>query len=141
MIGIKGRVGFEAPAPSILLAAHKDLEKHVLTKQQIQLKESLANTYGQLVHEGYMLEPAARDIECYLDSTQKRVTGEVRVKLAPHHFLVLGIRSQYDLMMTDVAAYGETHSAWTGDEARAFGKILSTQLQTFYRAERKHENS
>jgi len=139
IIGIKGRVGFEAPAPMILLQAHRDLEKHVLTKQQLQLKEQLGVTYGQLVHEGFMLEPAARDIEAFLASTQGRVSGKVRVRLMPYNAVVLGIESKFDLMSSPVAAYGETHSGWSGDEARSFGKLTSTQLKTFYSVGPKNE--
>ena len=122
----------------ILLQAHRDLEKHVLTKQQLQLKEGIGTTYGQLVHEGFMLEPAARDIEAYLESTQTRVSGQVRVRLMQNSFLTLGVTSDYDLMSSSVAAYGETHSGWTGDEARSFGKLTSTQLQTYYSVDHKN---
>ncbi len=127
IIGIKGRVGFEAPAPLIILKAHHALEKHVLTEQQQQLKDLLAAPYGTMLHKGQFLEPAMRDIETFLESTQEHVTGTVQVQLAPYRFHVLGIGSPYDLMSNAFGSYGEMNTAWTGDDVRGFSKILSNQ--------------
>ena len=127
IIGIKGRVGFEAPAPLISIKAHHALEKHVLTEQQLYWKDQLANWYGSLLHKGQFLEPVMRDIETFLDSTQEHVSGTVRVQLAPYHFHVLGIESKYDLMSNVFGSYGEMNKAWSGDDVRGFSKILSNQ--------------
>ncbi len=106
IIGIKGRVGFVAAATLILIKAHHLLEKHVLTKQQLQIKDQLSYTYGNLVHEGQFLDPAMRDIEQFLESSQQHVTGEVEVLLAPYRFQVLGVNSPNDLMQTGFGSYG-----------------------------------
>lgn len=127
IIGIKGRVGFEAPAPLIAIKAHHALEKHVLTEAQAQLKEGLATQYGTMLHRGQFLEPVMRDIETFLESTQEHVTGTVRVQLAPYRFHVLGIESKYDLMSNAFGSYGEMNTAWSGDDVRGFSKILSNQ--------------
>jgi len=127
IIGIKGRVGFEAPAPLIIIKAHHTLEKHTLTKWQLYWKESLANWYGTLLHEGQYLDPVMRNIETFLEDTQTSVTGTVRVLLAPYRFLVLGITSPHDMMSSKFGSYGEMNKAWSGEDVRGFSKILANQ--------------
>lgn len=127
IIGIKGRVGFEAAAPMITLKAHHLLEKHVLTKWQQYWKEQLANWYGMLLHEGQFLDPVMRNIETFLADTQANVTGKVFVKLLPYRFELQGIESAFDLMNSDFGAYGEMNRAWTGEDVKGFTKILSNQ--------------
>lgn len=128
IIGIKGRVGFEAAAPLIIIKAHHLLEKHILTKWQQYWKQNLAEWYGMLLHEGQFLEPLMRNIETFLASTQESVTGEVRVQLAPYHFQLLGIKSDYDMMSPVFGSYGEMNNAWSGDDVRGFSKIMSNQV-------------
>ena len=127
IIGIKGRVGFEAPAPLIIIKAHHTLEKHVLTKHQLFWKQSLGDTYGNLLHEGQFLEPVMRNFETFLADTQSRVTGTVYVQLSPYQFQVTGIKSENDLMSSVFGSYGEMNKAWTGDDVRGFSKIVSNQ--------------
>ncbi|MEO9853097.1 MAG: argininosuccinate synthase [Reichenbachiella sp.] len=131
IIGIKGRVGFEAAAPVIILKAHHTLEKHVLTKWQQHWKEQLANWYGMLLHEGQFLDPVMRDIEVFLESTQKNVTGVVKVKLAPYRFEVIGITSDKDLMSSKFGQYGEMNNGWSGEDVKGFTKILANQSKIF----------
>ena len=131
IIGIKGRVGFAAAATLILIKAHHLLEKHVLTKQQLQIKDQLSYTYGNLVHEGQFLDPAMRDIEQFLESSQKNVTGEVEVLLAPYRFQVLGVKSPNDLMQTGFGSYGEVNIGWTAQDARGFAKIFGNQTRIY----------
>lgn len=127
IIGIKGRVGFEAAAPLIIIKAHHLLEKHTLTKQQLYWKDILGNYYGTLLHEGQFLEPAMRDIETFLSSTQNSVSGVVSVQLQPYHFYLLGIESAFDLMSSKFGTYGEMNNTWSGDDVRGFSKILANQ--------------
>ena len=127
IIGIKGRVGFEAAAPIIILEAHRTLEKHTLSKWQLQHKENVALWYGTHLHEGLYLEPVMRDFEAFLQSSQNTVTGEVELILHPYRFEVVGITSDYDLMQSKVASYGEENQGWTAAEAKGFIKILGNQ--------------
>ncbi|MBC7922951.1 MAG: argininosuccinate synthase [Ferruginibacter sp.] len=127
IIGIKGRVGFEAAAPLVIIKAHHALEKHVLTKWQLYWKEQLANWYGNLLHEGQFLDPVMRNIEAFLTDTQPSVTGTVHVQLEPYRFYVRGIESKFDLMSARFGSYGEMNNAWTGEDVRGFAKILSNQ--------------
>jgi argininosuccinate synthase len=127
IIGIKGRVGFEAPASLIIIKGHHALEKHVLTKWQLYWKEQLGNWYGTMVHEGQFLEPVARNIETFMTDTQQNVTGTVHLQLAPYRFYVLGITSDFDLMSSTFGSYGEMNNAWTGEDVRGFSKIISNQ--------------
>ena len=127
ILGIKGRVGFEAPAAHLLIAAHRELEKLVLTGKQLFWKESLGNLYGSLLHEGHFLDPLGRDLEAFLASSQGRVSGEVRVRLFPRGFAVEGVRSPHSLMNPEVASYGEGAKLWTGDEAAGFAKLFGIQ--------------
>jgi argininosuccinate synthase len=131
IIGIKGRVGFEASAPIILIKAHHLLEKHVLTKWQQYWKEQLANWYGMLLHEGQYLEPVMRNIEKFMDDSQKYVSGKVKVKLQPYRFEVLGITSDHDLMNAKFAKYGEENTAFTGEDVIGFTKIMSNQMKIY----------
>jgi len=124
IIGIKGRVGFEAAAPIIIIKAHHLLEKHVLGKWQQYWKEQLGNWYGMLFHEGQYLDPVMRNIETFLEDTQKTVTGTVTVTLKPYHFSLDGIESAHDLMNTGFGQYGEVNNAWTADDAKGFIKIV-----------------
>ncbi len=129
IIGIKGRVGFEAAAPLIIIKAHHLLEKHTLSKWQQHWKGQLAEWYGMLLHEGQFLDPVMRNIEGFLTSTQERVSGEVRVRLLPYRFEVLGIRSDYDMMSAKFGTYGEMNLAWTGEDVKGFTKILANASQ------------
>ncbi|GAA4834890.1 argininosuccinate synthase [Algivirga pacifica] len=129
IIGIKGRVGFEAAAPVVTIKAHHALEKHTLTKWQLYWKEQLGNWYGMLVHEGQWLDPVMRNVEKFLQDTQESVTGEVKVNLKPYHFEIVGITSPYDLMSAEFGAYGEMNKGWTGEDARGFAKILANQTK------------
>jgi argininosuccinate synthase len=122
-LGIKGRIGFEAGAALILIAAHRELEKLVLTRWQTFWKDQLGRFYGDRLHEGHYFDPALRDIEALFTRSQERVTGETRVRLAPGRFLVTGTRSPFSMMDRSVATYGEEHRLWTGAEARAFAMI------------------
>jgi len=131
IIGIKGRVGFEAPAPLIILKAHHTLEKHVLTKWQLYWKDQMANWYGTMLHEGQFLDPVMRNIEAFLADTQGHVTGKVHVQLAPYRFTILGIESSYDLMSAKFGSYGEMNNAWTGEDVRGFSKVMSNQVMIF----------
>ncbi len=133
IIGIKGRVGFEAAAPLILIEAHHTLEKHVLTKHQLMIKDQLSLTYGNLLHEGQYLEPAMRDIESLLTSSQKYVSGDVKVLLAPYRFEVVGITSEHDLMQSAFGKYGEMNSAWSGEDVRGFSKIFGNQNMIYHK--------
>ena len=132
ILGIKGRVGFEAPGAAILIAAHRELEKLVLSGKQLQFKEALGNSYGNLLHEGHYFDPLGRDLESFLISSQANVSGDVRLKLRPHHLEVQGVRSPHSLMNSKVASYGEGASAWTGAEAAGFAKIYGIAQQISY---------
>jgi argininosuccinate synthase len=122
-LGIKGRVGFEAGSALILIAAHRELEKLVLTKWQSFWKDQLGRFYGDRLHEGHYFDPTLRDIEAMVASSQRKVSGETRVRLAPGRFLVTGARSPYSMMDRAVATYGEENRLWTGDEAKAFARV------------------
>lgn len=131
IIGIKGRVGFEAAAPMIILKAHHALEKHVLTKWQLNWKDQLALFYGNWLHEGQILDPVMRDIEAFFQNAQENVTGKVFVNLAPYHFQITGIESAYDLMSSQFGKYGEMNSGWTGEDVRGFSKIFGNQTMIY----------
>jgi argininosuccinate synthase len=124
ILGIKGRVGFEAPAAHLLIGAHRELEKLVLSGKQLFWKESLGNLYGSLLHEGHGFDPLMADLEAFLESSQARVTGEVRLKLFPRTFAVEGVRSPHSLMDPRVASYGEANKLWSGAEAAGFAKVF-----------------
>lgn len=132
IIGIKGRVGFEAAAPLIILKAHHALEKHVLTKWQLNWKDQLALFYGNWLHEGQILDPVMRDMEAFFESTQQNVTGTVFLELAPYRFQVTGIESDYDLMSSRFGKYGEMNNGWTGEDVRGFSKIFGNQTMIYH---------
>ena len=131
IIGIKGRVGFEAAAPLIIIKAHHLLEKHTLTKWQQHHKEQLGNWYGMLLHEGQYLDEVMRNFEVFLTDTQKNVSGDVFVTLHPYRFTLNGISSAHDLMNSSFASYGETNEGWTAQDAKGFIKITSNQGKIF----------
>src|SRR5436190_17882786 len=128
IIGIKGRVGFEAAAPMVILKAHHALEKHVLTKWQLNWKDQLAQFYGNWLHEGQILDPVMRDIEAYFENSQQNVTGKVFVQLMPYRFQITGIESKFDLMNSKFGKYGEMNTGWSGDDVRGFSKIFGNQV-------------
>lgn len=127
IIGIKGRVGFEAAAPLLIIKAHHALEKHTLTKWQLNLKDQLALWYGQLLHEGQFAEPAMRGIESFFSSTQVSVTGDVFVRLAPYRFAIEGINSPHDMMNSAFGKYGEMNNAWSGADVQGYSRIAANQ--------------
>ncbi len=131
IIGIKGRVGFEAAAPLIIIKAHHLLEKHNLTKWQQHHKDQLGNWYGMMLHEGHYLDEVMRNIEVFLEDTQKNVTGDVFVTLYPYRFTLSGIDSQHDLMTNSFAQYGEVNKGWTADDAKGFIKITANQAKIY----------
>lgn len=132
IIGIKGRVGFEAAAPMVILKAHHALEKHVLTKWQLSWKDQLSSFYGNWLHEGQILDPVMRDIENYLENSQRNVTGDVFVQLMPYRFVVVGIESPYDLMSSKFGKYGEMNNGWSGEDVRGFSKIFGNQTMIYH---------
>lgn len=131
IIGIKGRVGFEAAAPILIIKAHHALEKHVLGKWQIYWKDQLADWYGMLLHEGQFLDPVMRDIEAFMEHSQQNVSGIVFVKIAPHYFNIEGIESGNDLMSSKFGAYGEMNLGWDGDDVKGFAKILANSTKIY----------
>ena len=131
IIGIKGRVGFEAAAPILIIKAHHLLEKHTLTKWQLIYKEQLCINYGLLLHEGQYLDPVMRDIEEFLISSQKNVSGDVFIKLNPYRYELIGIKSKFDLMDSKFGNYGEMNKKWSADEVKGFIKILSNQNKIY----------
>jgi argininosuccinate synthase len=138
IIGIKGRVGFEAAAPMILIKAHQLLEKHTLGKWQMHWKDQLANWYGMLLHEGQYLDPVMRNIETFLEDTQAHVTGKVQVQLNPYHFNLLGIESPYDLMNSTFGDYGEMNKSWTGQDVKGFTKVLATSAKIYHHTQKQN---
>jgi argininosuccinate synthase len=133
IIGIKGRVGFEAAAPMVILKAHHALEKHILTKWQLSWKDQVAQFYGNWLHEGQILDPVMRDIEAFFESSQQCVTGDVFVQLMPYRFQVIGIESKHDLMNSRFGKYGEMNSGWSGDDVRGFSKIFGNQTAIYHK--------
>jgi len=132
IIGIKGRVGFEAAAPIIIIKAHHLLEKHTLTKWQLYWKDQLSTWYGNWLHEGMMLDPTMRNIEAFLTDTQKNVTGQVYVTLHPHRFELTGIHSEHDLMSNKFGTYGEMNNGWTSDDVKGFAKVFGNQVSIYH---------
>jgi len=131
IVGIKGRVGFEAAAATIIIKAHHLLEKHTLTKWQLQHKDYMSNWYGTHLHEGLFLDPVMRDMEALLQSSQSQVSGDVVVTLKPYHFSLDGITSSHDLMNADFGSYGEMNKGWTADDAKGFIKIYANQSKIY----------
>ncbi|WP_051189421.1 argininosuccinate synthase [Daejeonella oryzae] len=133
IIGIKGRVGFEAAAPVIIIKAHHTLEKHTLTKWQLSWKESLASFYGNWLHEGQFHDPVMRNIEAFLADTQKTVSGKVFLELHPYRFQILGIESEHDLMSNKFGSYGEMNNTWSGEDVKGFSKIFGNQVMIWHK--------
>lgn len=127
ILGIKGRVAFEAPAATVLIGAHRELEKLVLSRQQLMWKRTLGDLYGSFLHEARFFDPLMRDIEAFLESSQRRVTGRVKVRLFGGQAIVQGVRSPFSLMNAGQALYGESSTLWTGAEAAAFAKLYGLQ--------------
>ena len=132
IIGIKGRVGFEAAAPMLIIGAHKFLEKFTLSKWQQYWKDQVANWYGMFLHESQYLEPVMRDVEAMLDSSQRNVTGTVTLELRPYGFSTIGVDSPADLVKNKLGEYGEGAKGWTSEEAKGFIKVTSTPLRAYY---------
>lgn len=140
IIGIKGRVGFEAAAPMVIIKAHHTLEKHVLTKWQLSWKDQVAQFYGNWLHEGQYLDPVMRDIEALLTNSQQHVTGDVHVELYPYRFVVMGIESQFDLMSSRFGKYGEMNLGWSGDDVKGFSKIFGNQTMIYHQIRNQSES-
>lgn len=139
IIGIKGRVGFEAAAPMLIIKAHHLLEKHVLTKWQLYWKEQLSSWYGNWLHEGQYLDPVMRNIEKFLEETQENVTGKIFAILHPYRFILNGIESEHDLMSAKFGSYGEMNNTWTGEDVKGFAKIFGNQTAIFHQLNKKNE--
>ena len=139
IIGIKGRVGFEAAAPILIIAAHKMLEKHTLTKWQQYWKDQVGPWYGMFLHEAQYLEPVMRDIEAMLLTSQRNVTGTVEITLRPYSYTLVGVDSTFDLMKTDFGEYGEVNKAWTADDIKGFTKILGNQIKIYHNVQKRNE--
>lgn len=131
IIGIKGRVGFEAAAALITIKAHQLLEKHTLSKWQMQLKDQLASTYGMFLHEGQFLEPSMRDIEVFFRHSQEKVSGSVSVGLAPYRFVLQGVVSKHDLMNSDFGDYGEMNKQWSATDVEGYTKIVGNSMKLY----------
>jgi argininosuccinate synthase len=137
IIGIKGRVGFEAAAPMIIIKAHHTLEKHTLTKWQLSWKDQLSSFYGNWLHEGQFHDPIMRNVEAFLSDTQKTVSGKVFVKLHPYRFEIIGIQSDNDLMSNKFGSYGEMNNSWSGEDVKGFSKIFGNQTMIWHRVHDK----
>lgn len=138
IIGIKGRVSFEAAAPLIILKAHHLLEKHTLTKNQLLLKDQLSLTYGNYLHDGLVLDPVMKDIESLFENSQKTVNGTVKILLKPYHFSLIGIESPNDLMSSEFGTYGEMNKTWTEADVKGFSKIYSNALSIYHQVNHKN---
>lgn len=140
IIGIKGRVGFEAAAPILIIAAHKMLEKHTLTKWQQYWKDQIGNWYGMFLHEAQYLDPVMRDMEAFLESSQENVSGTVELILRPYSYTLVGVQTDFDLMKTDFGEYGEVNKAWTADDVKGFTKIIANPMKIYYNKKRGIKN-
>ena len=138
IIGIKGRVGFEAAGALLIINAHKMLEKHTLTKWQQYWKDQLGTWYGMFLHEAQYLEPVMRDIEAFLAQSQENVTGTVILNLRPYGYTLVGVESSFDLMKTDFGEYGEVNKAWTADDVKGFTKILGNQMKIYHNVQKRN---
>ena len=138
IIGIKGRVGFEAAAPLLIINGHKMLEKHTLTKWQQYWKDQVGNWYGMFLHEAQYLDPVMRDIEAFLQSSQRNVTGTVIIRLRPYSYTLVGVESDFDLMKTDFGEYGEINKAWTADDAKGFTKITAIPTKIYHANQKRN---
>ena len=137
IIGIKGRVSFEAAAPFIILKAHHLLEKHTLTKNQLLIKDQLSLSYGNYLHDGLVLDPVMHDIEKLFENSQKTVNGTVKILLKPYHFSLIGIESPNDLMSSEFGTYGEMNKTWTEADVKGFSKIYSNALSIYHQVNNK----
>ena len=137
IIGIKGRVGFEAAAPMLIIAAHKMLEKHTLTKWQQYWKDQIGTWYGMFLHEAQYLDPVMRDMEAFLESTQAKVDGTVEITLRPYSYTLVGVTSDFDLMKTDFGEYVEVNKAWSADDVKGFTKIMANSMKIYYNKSKK----
>ena len=137
IIGIKGRVGFEAAGPMLIIAAHKMLEKHTLTKWQQYWKDQIGTWYGMFLHEAQYLDPVMRDMEAFLESTQQNVDGTIEITLRPYSYTLVGVESPFDLMKTDFGEYGEVNKAWSADDVKGFTKIMSNSMKIYYNKSKK----
>lgn len=140
IIGIKGRVGFEAAAPILIIAAHKMLEKHTLTKWQLYWKDQIGTWYGMFLHEAQYLDPVMRDMEAMLQSTQQHVSGTVELTLRPYSYTLVGVTTPYDLMKTDFGEYGEVNKAWSADDVKGFTTIMANPMKIYYNVTKRAEN-
>ena len=140
IIGIKGRVGFEAAAPMLIIGAHKFLEKYTLSKWQQYWKDQVANWYGMFLHESQYLEPVMRDIEAMLQESQRNVNGTAILELRPYSFSTVGVESKDDLVKNKFGEYGEMQKGWTAEDAKGFIKVLSTPLRAYYANHKDEEN-
>ena len=138
IIGIKGRVGFEAAGAILIINAHKMLEKHTLTKWQQYWKDQIGTWYGMFLHEAQYLEPVMRDMEAMLESSQKNVTGRVIINLRPYSYTLVGVETSYDLMRSDFGEYGEVVKAWTADDVKGFTKILGNQMKIYHNVQKRN---
>ena len=138
IIGIKGRVSFEAAAPFIILKAHHLLEKHTLTKNQLLIKDQLSLSYGNYLHDGLVLDPVMHDIEKLFENSQKTVNGTVKILLKPYHFSLIGIESPNDLMSSEFGTYGEMNKTWTEADVKGFSKIYSNALSIYHQVNNKN---
>lgn len=138
IIGIKGRVGFEAAGPILIIAAHKMLEKHTLTKWQQYWKDQIGNWYGMFLHESQYLEPVMRDMEVFLENSQRNVSGTVEVTLRPLGYTLVGVDSPFDLMKTDFGEYGEVNKAWSADDVKGFTRILGNQMKIYHNVQSRN---
>ncbi len=139
IIGIKGRVGFEASAPLVIINAHKMLEKHTLTKWQQYWKEQIGTWYGMFLHEAQYLDPVMRDMEAFLEHSQQNVTGKVTIQLRPYGYTLVGVESDFDLMKTDFGEYGEINKAWTADDAKGFTKIMAVPTKIYHAVQKRNK--
>ena len=139
IIGIKGRVGFEAAAPMLIINAHKMLEKHTLTKWQMYWKDQVGTWYGMFLHEAQYLDPVMRDIEAMLLHSQENVTGVVEITLRPLSYTLVGVESSFDLMKTDFGEYGEVNKAWSADDVKGFTKIMANPLKIYYNKQKANK--
>ena len=139
IIGIKGRVGFEAAAPMLIIAAHKMLEKHTLTKWQQYWTDQIGTWYGMFLHEAQYLDPVMRDMEAFLESTQANVDGTVEITLRPYSYTLVGVTSDFDLMKTDFGEYGEVNKAWSADDVKGFTKIMANSMKIYYNKKKAND--
>ena len=138
IIGIKGRVGFEAAGAILIINAHKMLEKHTLTKWQQYWKDQIGTWYGMFLHEAQYLEPVMRDMEAMLESSQRNVTGRVIINLRPYSYTLVGVETDFDLMRSDFGEYGEVVKAWTADDVKGFTKILGNQMKIYHNVQKRN---